>query len=157
MYVHTGHMACILLAILLSCIIYTLCVLYFICSNNYDDLRDVKYFPMSDSQKSQSPPNDTQNQNQEPQVTKASEYDFPVFTSVEHNPQVTGYDSLSAKTAKYDNPDGILNPNSQSDGPPVDNLYDPLTLESVVQSDDVPKSPVVEYDKLMHSPTPQGS
>ena len=110
----------------------------------------------SNLQKSQSPPSDTQNQNQEAHVTKASEYDFPVFTSVEHNPQVTGYDSLSAKDAKYDNPNGILNPTSQSNGPPVDNLYDPLTLESVTQPDDAPKSPVVDYDKLMHSPTPQG-
>ena len=128
------------------------------CSNNYDDLGDVKYFPMLDSQnnmqKSQSPPDDTQNQ--ESHIKKAPEYEFPVFTSVEQNPQVpASYDLLSASDAKYDSPDGVLNPKSQYNDPPVDPLYDPVILESAAQSDG-PKSPVAEYDKLMHSPTPQG-
>lgn len=126
-------------------------------SNNYDDLGDVKYFPMLDPQKSQSPPDDTQNQ--ETHIKKAPEYDLPVFTSVEHNPQViASYDLLSANDTKYDTPDGILNPpNSQPSDPPADPLYDPVTLESAAQPNGAPKSPVVEYDKLIHSPTPQGT
>lgn len=152
MHLHASHTTCSLLYT------YYRYALFFLYSNNYDDLGDVKYFPMLDSQsnmqKSQSPPNDTHNQ--ESHVTKQSEYDFPVFTSVEQNPQVGNYDSLSPNDAKYDTPDGILNPKSESNDPPVDPLYDPLTLESAAQPDGAPKSPVVEYDRLMHSPTPQG-
>ena len=106
-------------------------------------------------QKSQSPPDDIQNQ--ESHIKKAPEYELPVFTSVEQNPQVAAsYDVLAAEDVKYDNPDGILNPKSQSNDPPVDPLYDPVTLESAPPRDG-PKSPVAEYDKLMHSPTPQGT
>ena len=133
--------------------------LIFVHSNNYDDLGDVKYFPMLNSQnnmqKSQSPPDDAQNQ--ESHIKKAPGYEFPVFTSVEQNPQVTaGYDSLGRNDPEYDNPNGILKPKSQSNDSPVDPLYNPVTLESAAQPDS-PKSPVVEYDRLMHSPTPQGT
>jgi len=124
-------------------------------SNNYDDLGDVKYFPMLDSQSNmqngQSPPNDTQNQ--ESHIKKTPEYDFPAFTSFEQKPQVTH----DASDTTYDTPGEVLNSKSRSNGPTVDPLYDPVTLESVAQSDGGPKSPVVEYDKLVHSPTPQGS
>ena len=133
--------------------------LIFVHSNNYDDLGDVKYFPMLNSQnnmqKSQSPPDDAQNQ--ESHIKKAPGYEFPVFTSVEQNPQVTaGYDSLGRNDPEYDNPNGILKPKSQSNDSPVDPLYNPVTLESAAQPNS-PKSPVVEYDRLMHSPTPQGT
>ena len=108
----------------------------------------------SNMQKSESPPSDTQNQ--EPQITKASGYEFPVFTSVEQTPQITtSHDLLNANDPKYNSPDGVLNPKTQSNDSPVDPLYDPLSLNSVAQRDDALRSPVVEYDKLNHSPTPQ--
>ena len=110
----------------------------------------------SNMQKSQSPPNDNDDndQNQETHIKKTLEYDFPIFTSVEQNPQVVAsHDNLiSANGTTYDTPDGVLNPMSQSNDPPVDPLYDPVTLESAA----APKSPVEQYDKLVHSPTPQG-
>ena len=127
----------------------------FIYSHNYDDLGDVKYFPMLGSQnnvqKSQSPPSDAQNQ--EPHIKRNTEYDFPAFTTFEQQPQVTdSFNLLTANGTTHDAPSS----NPQSSDPPADPLYDPVTLEPAAQLDRGSKSPVVEYDKLVHSPTPQG-
>ncbi|XP_065896976.1 uncharacterized protein [Dysidea avara] len=128
--------------------------------NNYDDLGDVKYFPISESQSNiQKTQSSSEIQNQEDlQRNKTPEYDLPVFTSIEKTPVVASYNLLDASDTAYDTPDDALNPKSESSSPPTDPLYDPVSMEEhILKSDNGPKSPVEEYDKLVHSPTPQGA
>ena len=80
-----------------------------------------------------------------------------MFTSIEKTPVVASYNLLDASDTAYDTPDDALNPKSESSSPPTDPLYDPVSMEEhILKSDNGPKSPVEEYDKLVHSPTPQG-